>query len=97
MTDDGYDSPLLWYRASAKNRVIFLAIWAGNGVLSLTFVKWVVHGTAAVYWLLVPWTLFGLIMVAVRPSWILSVKHRTDEMLEQAAESFEKRPPPGFP
>lgn len=96
MTDNGYDPPMLWYRASAKNMLIFLAIWAGSGVLSITLVKWAIHESAAVYWLLVLWALFGF-MVMMRPNWILSVTRQTDKMLEQAAESFEKRPPPGFP
>ena len=36
----------------------------------LKLLKWVIHGSALVYLLLIPWTLFGLIMV-VRPHWVL--------------------------
>ena len=59
------------------------------------FVKWVIQGTAAVYLLLVPWTLFGLIIV-VCPNWILRMTRAVDKILEQAWEPFEKRPPPSL-
>lgn len=90
------DPPELWYRASAKNAVIFAVMWLGEAFLVLMFVKWVIHGTAAVYLLLAPWSLFGLIMV-VRPNWILRMTQAFNRVLEQMAESIEKRPPPGFP
>ena len=86
----------LWYRASAKNVVIFALMWLGEAVLTLMFFKWVIHGSALVYLLLVPWALFGLIMV-VRPNWILRATRALDKALEDAGALFEKRPPPGFP
>lgn len=86
----------LWYRASAKNVVIFALMWLGEAFLMLKFFKWVIHGSALVYLLLVPWALFGLIMV-VRPNWILRATRASDKALEDAGALFEKRPPPGFP
>jgi hypothetical protein len=86
----------LWYKASAKNVAMFALIWLGEGFLILMFVKWVIHGSAAVYLLLVPWMLFGLIMV-VRPNWILDVTRAGEKALEDAGALFEKRPPPSFP
>ena len=86
----------LWYRVSAKNTVIFALMWLGELFLILKFFKWVIHGSAAVYLLMVPWTLFGLIMV-VRPNWILHAMRWFDKALEDAGALFEKRPPPGFP
>ena len=76
--------------------VIFALMWPGEAFLCLMFVKWVIHGSAAVYWLMVPWMLFGLTIV-VRPNWILRVTRASDKALEQALDQFEKRPPPGFP
>ena len=49
----------LWYKASAKNVAMFALMWLGEGFLILMFVKWVIHGSAAVYLLLVPLMLFG--------------------------------------
>ena len=86
----------LWYRASAKNVVIFALMWLGEFFLILMFFKWVIHGSALVYLLLFPWALFGLIMV-VRPNWILRATRAFDKALEDAGALFEKRPPPGFP
>ena len=86
----------LWYRASAKNVVIFALMWLGELFLILMFFKWVIHGSALVYLLLVPWAFFGSIMV-VRPNWILRATRALDKALEDAGALFEKRPPPGFP
>jgi hypothetical protein len=86
----------LWYRASAKNVVSFALMWLGEFFLILMFFKWVIHGSAFVYLLLVPWALFGLIMV-VRPNWILRATRALDRALEDAGALFEKRPLPGFP
>jgi hypothetical protein len=66
-----------------KNVVIFALIWLGEPFLILMFVKWVIHGSAAVYLLLVPWMLFGLIGV-VRPNWILGMTRAFDKALEDA-------------
>ncbi len=100
MTDNRRDPTELWYRASAKNVVIFALTWLGEAFLILMFVKWVIHGSAIVYLLMIPWTLVGLIVV-VRPNWLMRLSQRmsraSDKFLEQAGELFEKRPPPGFP
>jgi hypothetical protein len=39
----------LWYRARAKNVVIFALMWLGEAFLVLKFLKWVIHGSALVY------------------------------------------------
>jgi hypothetical protein len=96
MNDNRDDATAPWYKASAKNLVLFALMWLGEGFLTLLFVKWVIHGSVAVYWLLVPWALFGLVIL-LRPNWILSVTRGFDKFLEQVGESLEKRPPPGFP
>jgi hypothetical protein len=75
--------------------VIFALMWLGEAFLVLKFLKWVIHGSALVYLLLVPWTLFGLIMV-VRPNWVLGFTRASEKFYEQAGALFEKRPPPGF-
>jgi len=54
------------------------------------FVKWVIHGSAAVYLLLVPWMLFGLIGV-VRPNWILGMTRAFDKTLEDAASVIRSK------
>jgi hypothetical protein len=86
----------LWYRASAKNVVIFALMWLGEFFLILMFLRRVFHGSTAVYLLVFPWASFGLIMVA-RPNWILRATLALDKALEDAGSLFEKRPPPGFP
>src|SRR5260370_32775730 len=42
----------LWYKASAKNVAMFALMWLVEGFLILMFVKWVIHGSAAVYLLM---------------------------------------------
>ncbi len=96
MTDNRRDPNELWYRASPKNVVIFALMWLGEAFLILMFAKWVIHGSAVLYLLLVPWALFGLIMV-VRPNWIMRVMRAWEKNLERVGEQLEKRPPPGFP
>jgi hypothetical protein len=76
--------------------VIFALMWLGEAFLVLMFVKWVIRASAAVYLLMVPWALLGLIMVA-RPNWILRATRAFDKASEDAGALFEKRPPPGFP
>jgi hypothetical protein len=61
MTDNRREPPGPWYRASAKNLMIFALMWLGEAFLILMFVKWVIHGGAAPYLFMVPWTLLGLI------------------------------------
>jgi hypothetical protein len=60
MTDDRQDPTKFW---STKKAVIFALVWLGEALLILLFVKEVIHGSAVVYLVLVPWTLLGLIMV----------------------------------
>lgn len=93
VTDNRRDLTELWYRASAKNVVIFALMWLGAAFLTLMFVKSVIH--AAQYLLLVPWTLLGSTMV-VRPDWIMRATRAWEKDLERVGEQLEKRPP-GFP
>ena len=92
MTDNGRAPTEPWYRLSAKNLVIFALIWLGEGLLILMFVKWVIHGSGAVYLLLIPWTLLGAIVVA-RPNWLL----RMTRAIEGDMDRLGKWSPPGFP
>ena len=96
MTDNRPDTTELCYRASAKNIVIFALMWLGEGFLILVFIKRVIHGSAALYLLMVPWALFGLIIV-LRPNWAMRMTRSLEKELERVGESLEKRPPPGFP
>jgi hypothetical protein len=81
MTDNGYNPNEPWCRASPKNVVIFSLIWLGEAFLNLIFVKWAIHGSAALYLILPPWTLLGLIMV-VRPMWIVGMERALWKALE---------------
>ncbi len=96
MTDNRPGTNELWYRASAKNTAIFALLWSGEAFLILMFIKRVIHGSAALYLLMVPWTLLGLTMV-VLPNWIVRVTRAWEKSLERVGENLEKRPPPGFP
>ena len=96
MPDDRPESTELWYRASAKNVAIFTLMWLGEAFLILMFVKWVIHGSAALYLFMIPWTLFGLILL-LRTSWIVRMERALWKQLERVGEQWEKRPPPGFP
>ena len=93
MTDNPRGPSKLW---SVKNLMIFALAWLGEAFLILMFVKRVIHGRAALYLFLVPWTLLGLMMV-VRPNWIMRVTQAWQKDLERTGEQLEKRPPPGFP
>jgi hypothetical protein len=83
-------------RASPRNLMIFATLWLGEAFLILMFVKWVIHGSASLYLFMVPWTLFGLILI-VWPKWILRVTQAWEKKLERVGENLERRPPPGFP
>lgn len=96
VTQNRRDLTELWYRATAKNVMIFALKWLGAAFLTLLFVKWVIHGSAALYLLLIPWTLLGSAMVA-RPDWIMRATRAWEKDLERVGEQLEKRPPPGFP
>jgi hypothetical protein len=92
MTDDSRAPTEPWYRASPKNLTIFALIWFGEAFLILKFVKWVIHGSTALYLLIIPWMLFGSIIV-VRPNWIL----RMTRAFEGELGRSDKWNPPGFP
>ena len=69
--------------------VIFALMWLGEAFLVLKFLKWVIHGSALVYLLLVPWTLFGLIMV-VRPNWVLEALRERPRNFTNELEHYSK-------
>jgi hypothetical protein len=97
MTDNPNDSTPLWYRASATNVVIFSLLWLGEFFLILLFLKnWVFHTGAAIYLLMIPWALIGLIMV-VRPNWIPRILRVVEEKVERDMNRLDKWTPPGFP
>jgi hypothetical protein len=96
MTNARGDPTKLWYRANAKNAMLFAVIWLGEMFLILKFVKWAIHGSAALYLFMIPWALFGLIMV-VRPNWAIRMKRATDEEIKRTMGRSQKWNPPGFP
>lgn len=95
MTEGRRDAKELWYRASATNMVAFATMWFGPLLLILFVLKSMIRTSVALYLLVVPWALLGLIML-VRPNWISRMAHATEKVLERVGESLEKRPP-GFP
>ena len=76
--------------------MLFAVIWLGEMFLILMFVKWAIHGSAALYLFMIPWALFGLIML-VRPNWGIRMKRATDEEIKRTMERSQKWNPPGFP
>jgi hypothetical protein len=96
MIDDRGRATELWYRASAKNVMVCALIWLGEPLLILTFIKWVFHTSATLYLFMVPWAVFGLIMV-VRPNWVMRIARVMKERAKRDMERFDKWTPPGFP
>jgi hypothetical protein len=96
MTDHRLDPKELWCRASPKHLVVFTLIWLGEPFLMLMFAKWVIHGSPHIYLLMIPWALFGLILV-MRPNWVLRVMQAIDEKIERDWKRMDKWTPPGFP
>jgi hypothetical protein len=92
MTNDDLTPTTLWYRASTKNLALFALIWLGEPFLILLFIKWMFHGSAKLYLLLIPWALLGAIMV-FRPAWI----ERMTRALNPSSDNSSKWNPPGFP
>jgi len=96
MVDSDSNPPQLWPRASVKNALIFVSFWLSQAFLTLTFVKWVIHGGAAVYWFMIPYALFGAIVFLPR-QWLLRFERARQKFEEDAGALYEKRIPPGFP
>jgi hypothetical protein len=95
MTDKRSDPKELWYRASAKNVLIFVLIWLGAAFPVFMFIR-LIHGGAAFYLFLVPWALLGLMML-VCPNWLLRLTRAWEKELERVGGQLEKRPPTGLP
>ena len=81
-----------WYRTSAKNLALFTLIWLGEVLLTVWFFKWLLHASASIYLLAIPWALLGAIMV-FRPNWIT----RLTAFFELNSDRLNKWNPPGFP
>ena len=96
MTDNRRGPTALLYRMSAKNVVICASMWLGEGFLMLMFVKWALYRSAAVYLLMIPWTLLGWIIFA-RPNWIQRTTRAVEEKVERDMERLDKWKPPGLP
>jgi hypothetical protein len=81
-----------WYRSSPRNLVFFVVIWLGESFLILLLFKWLLRASAKIYFLVIPWALFGAVMV-FRPNWI----NRLTQTLELNSKRIDKWNPPGFP
>ena len=81
-----------WYRTSPKNLALFTLIWLGEFLLTVLFFKWLLHASAKIYLVAIPWVLLGAIMV-FRPNWIT----RFTEVFELNSDRLNKWNPPGFP
>jgi hypothetical protein len=96
MIDDRRDATEVWYRASAKNVMVFALIWLGEPLFVLMFIKWVFHLSATWYLVMVPWAFLGLMLV-VRPRWFMRIARAVKERFKRDMERFGKWTPPGFP
>jgi hypothetical protein len=85
-----------WYRASARNVMIFAFIWLSSLVPIVLFLKLIHASWVIICCLIAPWELVGLAMV-VRPNWVDRYTRRWERELERTGEGLEKRPPTGFP
>jgi hypothetical protein len=92
---NGRNNPTgLWYRASAKNVVIFVLIWFGAVFPVFVFIK-MIHGSVALYLLLVPWALVGLMML-VCPNWLLRLTRASEAVVFELLSSPLQIFLPGF-
>ena len=96
MTDLRRDATAFWYRTSAKNVMVFALIFLGEPLLILMFIKWAFHMSAAWYFVMIPWAIFGLTMV-IRPSWFVRVERAMKERFKRDMGRLGKWTPPGFP
>jgi hypothetical protein len=67
----------------------------GEGFLMLMFVKWALHRSAALYLLMIPWTLLGSIIFA-RPNWIQRMTRAVENKVERDMERLGKWNPQVF-
>jgi hypothetical protein len=96
MTDDRRDATAFWYRTSSKNVMVFALIFLGEPLLILMFIKWAFHMSATWYLVMIPWAIFGLMMV-IRPYWFVRIERAMKERFKQDMARFGQWMPPGFP
>jgi len=78
------------------NKVVFAVVWFGVAFLIFAFWKWAAHLGSAIYLIMVPWVLIGL-LVLVRPVRIMRAVLAQEKKIEKDLERVEKWNPPGFP
>jgi len=81
---------------TAKNAVIIVFIGLGEAFLILLFVTRVLHGSAYLYLLMIPWTIFLGIMIA-RPRWLIHMDRALGDSAKRDMERLGKWTPPGSP
>jgi hypothetical protein len=92
LPDENSGSTKSFYQTSTRNLLLFALIWLGELFLILLLIKWKFHGTPKLFLFLIPWALFGAIMV-FRPNWI----DRMTRLLNPSSDNASKWNPPGFP
>jgi hypothetical protein len=95
MVNQDWDETKLWYRASARNLLVFALMWLWPTIPIVLFSRRLTHDNTG-YLFVVLWVLVGATMV-LRPKWISSWMRWSTKIMEQMGESLEKRLPPGFP
>jgi hypothetical protein len=92
MADEKNGEPVLWYRASARNVVLF-AIMFWWPLLPIVFFLRRLHVSLAIIWFLVAyWVLVGLMML-IRPNWLARWIRWLRREQERTGERLEKLPP----
>jgi hypothetical protein len=86
------DQPKIAHKLSPKRAIVFALIWLGAPLPTLVFLKWAFHGNVALYLLMIPWAVSGLVAM-VRPNWI----PRPYDIDEKTEQKWKKWNPPGFP
>jgi|tagenome__1003787_1003787.scaffolds.fasta_scaffold20989196_4 hypothetical protein len=86
----------IWYRKSAGHILLFGLMWLGECFLLLMFAKWLLHSSAVLYLLMIPWTLLGAVVFA-RPNWIMRMSEFMNQKVERDTDRLDKWTPPGFP
>ncbi len=93
MTDDCREPVALWHKPSTKNVAILALIWFGEAFLILMFVRWVLHASAFLYLLMIPWAFIGVI-VAARPNWLMRMMLAVENKTKRDMERLDKWTPP---
>jgi hypothetical protein len=92
LPDNHSSSTKPFYQTSTRNLFLFALIWLGEFLLISLLLKWMFHATSKLFLILIPWALFGAIMV-FRPNWI----ERMTRLLNPTSDNASKWNPPGFP